>query len=517
MKKLDRTTRDAAIDDLVRQLAPIGEPRYDDLFLDWDGSRELVRRGFEIGSHTMAHMILAREDIPYQRKDLARSREILQTQLETRIELIAYPNGAHGDFSLETIDAARSAGYTHAVTTIHGRNTMNTHPYELRRCRRATRIWRTRLAANGRGTRNGDMARSRFGRHPDPATDETKRPAMKGSAVNVAIIGAGPYGLSIAAHLAANETEYRIFGKPMHTWKQVCPKVCSYGPKDSPRSCPIPLAISRWRATARAQALSRRMVRTGPARRVLRLRRVVHRAPRTACRRLTTRTRRTLQRRLRLKLPSGTDCSCSKRRARCRPHSLRLHARRNMLPPERSGFALLGAARLPRLGRTRRHGAGGGQSAGWRPPRRSTSTTRTYVSSLRPALNWHPVPPSLDRPLVERLKQPVSGLGMGWSCWCAERLPNVFRHLPKSKRVDIVARTFGPAGAWWLRDRVEGRIPMHLGRSFQAIRTQGERIVLEFNGPQGTETISSEHVVAATDIEPTSTNLHSSIRTSEKL
>jgi len=41
---------------------------------------------------------------------------------------------------------------------------------------------------------------------------------------DVAIIGAGPYGLSIAAHLKARGVDFRIFGKPMHTWLEHMPK-----------------------------------------------------------------------------------------------------------------------------------------------------------------------------------------------------------------------------------------------------------------------------------------------------
>src|SRR5260370_23419970 len=41
---------------------------------------------------------------------------------------------------------------------------------------------------------------------------------------NVAIIGAGPYGLSIAAHLRARGIECRIFGRPMDTWLTRMPK-----------------------------------------------------------------------------------------------------------------------------------------------------------------------------------------------------------------------------------------------------------------------------------------------------
>jgi cation diffusion facilitator CzcD-associated flavoprotein CzcO len=35
----------------------------------------------------------------------------------------------------------------------------------------------------------------------------------------IAVIGAGPYGLSIAAPLRARGIESRIFGTPMHSWR----------------------------------------------------------------------------------------------------------------------------------------------------------------------------------------------------------------------------------------------------------------------------------------------------------
>jgi FAD-dependent urate hydroxylase len=39
--------------------------------------------------------------------------------------------------------------------------------------------------------------------------------------VSVAIIGAGPYGLSLAAHLAARNIEHRIFGRAMRFWSRI--------------------------------------------------------------------------------------------------------------------------------------------------------------------------------------------------------------------------------------------------------------------------------------------------------
>ncbi|MBV8115460.1 MAG: NAD(P)/FAD-dependent oxidoreductase, partial [Silvibacterium sp.] len=40
----------------------------------------------------------------------------------------------------------------------------------------------------------------------------------------VVIVGAGPYGLSIAAHLRAAGVKFQIFGKPMYTWREQMPK-----------------------------------------------------------------------------------------------------------------------------------------------------------------------------------------------------------------------------------------------------------------------------------------------------
>src|SRR5438445_13386646 len=42
---------------------------------------------------------------------------------------------------------------------------------------------------------------------------------------DVAIVGAGPYGLSAAAHLrAANGLDVRVFGEPMSFWETHMPK-----------------------------------------------------------------------------------------------------------------------------------------------------------------------------------------------------------------------------------------------------------------------------------------------------
>ena len=42
--------------------------------------------------------------------------------------------------------------------------------------------------------------------------------------VDVAIVGAGPYGLSLAAHLGAAGVRYRQFGRPMDLWRTSMPR-----------------------------------------------------------------------------------------------------------------------------------------------------------------------------------------------------------------------------------------------------------------------------------------------------
>lgn len=38
---------------------------------------------------------------------------------------------------------------------------------------------------------------------------------------DIAVVGAGPYGLSIAAHLRGLGLDFRIFGAPLETWRRM--------------------------------------------------------------------------------------------------------------------------------------------------------------------------------------------------------------------------------------------------------------------------------------------------------
>src|SRR3979490_3048952 len=43
------------------------------------------------------------------------------------------------------------------------------------------------------------------------------------SSTTIALVGAGPYGLSLAAHLNQMRIPFRIFGFPMQVWRQQMP------------------------------------------------------------------------------------------------------------------------------------------------------------------------------------------------------------------------------------------------------------------------------------------------------
>jgi peptidoglycan/xylan/chitin deacetylase (PgdA/CDA1 family) len=134
LKRLDRASRDAAVAEVTAQAAPAGSaPSAQDMFLDWDESAELLRRGFSVGSHTCSHAILSGETPDEQRRDLIDSRRQLSEKLAIGVDLLAYPNGTPADYDDHTLDAARSAGYRAALTTREGFNRQTTPQLELKR------------------------------------------------------------------------------------------------------------------------------------------------------------------------------------------------------------------------------------------------------------------------------------------------------------------------------------------------------------------------------------------------
>jgi FAD-dependent urate hydroxylase len=114
------------------------------------------------------------------------------------------------------------------------------------------------------------------------------------------------------------------------------------------------------------------------------------------------------------------------------------------------------------------------------------------------SVSW-PTPNPASPTRFQQLRRPVVRLCEGWTCWAYDRLPDVFRHLPKDTRVEKSLGFLGPAGAWWLRERVEGRVPMLLGHHVLGSAAVGDRVQLQLRTPTGAVvTESADHVIAGT-------------------
>jgi peptidoglycan/xylan/chitin deacetylase (PgdA/CDA1 family) len=132
LKLRNQSAREQAMGELLELLEPTGD--LPDLFMGWDGARELVRRGFSVQSHTSSHVVLAQETTERQRRELSDVRQELERELGVSISTIAYPHGGRGDYTPETVSIAAEAGYRWGVTTREAFTTSATEPLEIRRC-----------------------------------------------------------------------------------------------------------------------------------------------------------------------------------------------------------------------------------------------------------------------------------------------------------------------------------------------------------------------------------------------
>ena len=104
-------------------------------FLNWQEAREMHRAGMAIGSHTHNHEILSRLSPEQQCYELRQSRQILEEQLATRIDILSYPDGGPSTFSAATMDALRKTGYRAAFSYYGGINRPGKlQPFDILRC-----------------------------------------------------------------------------------------------------------------------------------------------------------------------------------------------------------------------------------------------------------------------------------------------------------------------------------------------------------------------------------------------
>jgi FAD-dependent urate hydroxylase len=86
---------------------------------------------------------------------------------------------------------------------------------------------------------------------------------------------------------------------------------------------------------------------------------------------------------------------------------------------------------------------------------------------------------SLKRSLWRRLRSPISGLGSGPTAWMLTNFPSAVRRLPEKWRAEFVKKHLPAEGAWWLRDRVETRVPLRTGITVIEARATAGQVTLD--------------------------------------
>ncbi|MBX6769799.1 MAG: NAD(P)-binding domain-containing protein, partial [Actinomadura rubrobrunea] len=129
---------------------------------------------------------------------------------------------------------------------------------------------------------------------------------------------------------------------------------------------------------------------------------------------------------------------------------------------------------------------------------------RPAVLARTPRLSWNELPVKGAERVTAVVRGPRHGLGRGWRSWVLSERPQVVRHLPARTRQRLVENTLGPAGAWWLRDRLDGRVTRLLGRRVVDAAELGDgrvRLVTEDRHGHRAE-LRADHVIAATGYVP---------------
>lgn len=322
--------------------------------------------------------------------------------------------------------------------------------------------------------------------------------------IDVAIVGAGPYGLSLAAHLREAGLDYRQFGIPMRLWQTAMPKgmfLKSQGfasnlsdPRErhtleafcqlkglpyASYGLPVPLdtfvSYGQWFLSELGLSIEEILV--------------TDIAQRDGLFTLTLSNFEQVQAR-RVVVAAGVE------------HFPYLPAELSALP---SSVCTHSSAHtdLARFSGRDVIVVGAGQSALESAALLHENGAAVRLVARKQALAWNGEPLALDRPLLQRLKEPEAGLGSGWNTWFYSNHPDIFRHLPQGTRIRRARTALGPAGASWLRNRVEGQFPVLTGHAVAWAVPQYGRVRLGITTATGaSQDLTADHVVACTGYRP---------------
>ena len=326
---------------------------------------------------------------------------------------------------------------------------------------------------------------------------------MSDSQLPIAIIGAGPYGLSLAAHLRARRLQFRIFGEPMLSWRRHMPRgmllksegfaSSLYDPegfftlgqycKDAGLPYadvgnPVPLETF----VSYGLEFQRRLVPELEHHEVA----LVREGEPGFC--LTLSTGETLRARCVVVAAGITHFAYLPPELAGYPPELISHSSAHS---ELEGFRGKPVAVI-----------GAGSSAVDIAALLGEAGADVHLIARRQAIDFHS-PSQEPRPLMDRILAPRSGLGIGWRSRLCTDAPLLFHSMPESFRLKVVKRHLGPAPGWFMKERVMGRFPMHMGTVIAGVEVKNGGLGLALDrGSAGRATLELAHVIAATGYKP---------------
>jgi cation diffusion facilitator CzcD-associated flavoprotein CzcO len=325
-----------------------------------------------------------------------------------------------------------------------------------------------------------------------------QRSGQSDQAVHIAIVGAGPYGLSIAAHLNARDIPFRIFGSPMSVWATGMPRGMRLKSEGFASSLSDPKSQFTLRDYCRQERIPYSdmgdpvQLETFIAYGLAFQKRFVPNLED----RLVTSVRRE---------GAGFELLLGE--------GEKVFARRVIVAVGITYFANVPAVLAGLRPELVSHSSAHGDLTGFRG--RRIAVVGAGASAIDIAGLLHAAGASVDliarvssirfqdpprpRSWTERLRNPRTGIGSGLEMLFHAHLPHWFRRLPERIRLDRVRKILGPAPGWFSKNDVVGKISFHLGMEIAGARSEAGRVVLELtdrNGQQ--ERVEADHVIAAT-------------------
>ena len=130
---------------------------------------------------------------------------------------------------------------------------------------------------------------------------------------------------------------------------------------------------------------------------------------------------------------------------------------------------------------------------------------RSTLISRRARMHIHRPPLGPGRSLWQRLRHPSTPLGPSLRSWFATNMPMLFHAMPQTLRSGLFYRHLGPAGGVSLRGRIRGKLPTMLGWSIRhadalpPTHGHGPRIRLTLVNAEGqTREHVTSHIIAGT-------------------